>query len=63
LILTSYGKGAVILTTGRIHCKKDICHNLRQFDTNNASQKPDYRAGLPIARLRKIEDHVRAHLA
>jgi hypothetical protein len=32
LILTSYGKGAVILTTGRIHCKKDICHNLRQFE-------------------------------
>jgi AraC family transcriptional regulator len=24
---------------------------------------PDYRAGLPIARLRKIEDYVRAHLA
>ena len=31
--------------------------------TNIASQKPDYRGGLPIARLRKIEDYVRAHLA
>ncbi len=31
--------------------------------TNVASQKPDYRGGLPIARLRKIEDYVRARLA
>ena len=31
--------------------------------TNVAAQRPDYRGGLPIARLRKIEDHVRAHLA
>ena len=31
--------------------------------TTAASQKPDYRGGLPIARLRKIEDYVRAHLA
>jgi AraC family transcriptional regulator len=31
--------------------------------TNVASQRPDYRSGLPIARLRKIEDYVRAHLA
>jgi AraC family transcriptional regulator len=31
--------------------------------TNISSQKPDYRGGLPIARLRKIEDYVRAHLA
>jgi AraC family transcriptional regulator len=31
--------------------------------TNIASQRPDYRGGLPIARLRKIEDYVRAHLA
>jgi AraC family transcriptional regulator len=31
--------------------------------TNVASQKPDYRGGLPIARLRKIEDYVRVHLA
>ena len=30
--------------------------------TNIASQRPGYR-GLPIARLRKIEDYVRAHLA
>jgi transcriptional regulator GlxA family with amidase domain len=30
---------------------------------NIASQRPDYRGGLPIARLRKIEDYVRAHLA
>ena len=31
--------------------------------TNVASQRPDYRGGLPIARLRKIRDYVRAHLA
>jgi len=31
--------------------------------TNIASQRRDYRGGLPIARLRKIEDYVRAHLA
>jgi hypothetical protein len=31
--------------------------------TNVASQRPDYRGGLAIARLRKIEDYVRAHLA
>lgn len=31
--------------------------------TNVASQRPDYRGGLPIARLRKIEDYVRMHLA
>jgi len=31
--------------------------------TNIAAQRPDYRGGLPIARLRKIEDYVRAHLA
>jgi AraC family transcriptional regulator len=31
--------------------------------TNVASQKPDYRGGLPIARLCKIEDYVRAHVA
>jgi AraC-like DNA-binding protein len=31
--------------------------------TNVASQRPDYRGGLPIARLRKIEDYVHAHLA
>src|SRR5260221_5087830 len=31
--------------------------------TNIASQRPVYRGGLPIARLRKIEDYVRAHLA
>ena len=31
--------------------------------TNVASQRPDYRGGLPIARLRKIEDYVRVHLA
>jgi AraC family transcriptional regulator len=30
--------------------------------TNVTSQRPDYRGGLPIARLRKIEDYVRAHL-
>jgi AraC family transcriptional regulator len=31
--------------------------------TNIASQKPDHRGGLPIARLRKVEDYVHAHLA
>jgi AraC family transcriptional regulator len=31
--------------------------------TNFASQRPEYRGGLPIARLRKIEDYVRANLA
>jgi AraC family transcriptional regulator len=31
--------------------------------TNVASQRSDYRGGLPIARLRKIEDYVHAHLA
>ena len=30
---------------------------------NVASQRPDYRGGLPIARLRRIEDYVRANLA
>lgn len=30
--------------------------------TNVASQRPGYRGGLPIARLRKIEDYVREHL-
>ena len=31
--------------------------------TNIASEKPDYHGGLPIARLRKVEDYVHAHLA
>jgi AraC family transcriptional regulator len=31
--------------------------------TNIASEKPDYHGGLPIARLRKVEDYVRSHLA
>jgi len=31
--------------------------------TNPASQSPDYRGGLPVARLRKVEDYVRAHLS
>ncbi|MGA8654877.1 MAG: AraC family transcriptional regulator [Chthoniobacterales bacterium] len=31
--------------------------------TNLALQRPDYHRGLPIARLRKVEDYVRAHLA
>src|SRR5258707_14745322 len=31
--------------------------------TNIASQKPDHRGGLPVARLRKMEDYVHAHLA
>jgi AraC family transcriptional regulator len=30
--------------------------------TNIASKRPDYHGGLPIARLRKVEDYVRAHL-
>src|SRR6516164_7449579 len=31
--------------------------------SNIASEKPDYHGGLPIARLRKVEDYVRSHLA
>jgi AraC family transcriptional regulator len=31
--------------------------------TSLASPRPAYRGGLPIARLRKVEDYVRAHLA
>jgi AraC family transcriptional regulator len=31
--------------------------------TNIASEKPDYHGGLPITRLRKVEDYVRAHLS
>jgi AraC family transcriptional regulator len=31
--------------------------------TNIASERPDYHGGLPIARLHKVEDYVRAHLA
>jgi AraC family transcriptional regulator len=31
--------------------------------TNIAAERPDYRGGLPIARLHKVEDYVRAHLA
>jgi AraC-like DNA-binding protein len=38
-----------------------IC--IAQKFTNVASQRPDYRGGLPIARLRKIKDYVRGHLA
>jgi AraC family transcriptional regulator len=30
--------------------------------TNIAAQKPDYSGGLPVSRLRKIEDYVRAHI-
>jgi AraC family transcriptional regulator len=31
--------------------------------TNIASEKPDYHGGIPIARLRKVEDYVHTHLA
>ena len=31
--------------------------------TNIASKRPDYHGGLAIARLHKVEDYVRAHLA
>ena len=31
--------------------------------TNVGAEKPDHRGGLPITRLRKVEDYVRAHLA
>ena len=31
--------------------------------TNITPEKPDYHGGLPIARLRKVEDYVRSHLA
>ncbi len=31
--------------------------------THAASEKPDFRGGLPIRQLRKVEDYVREHLA
>jgi AraC family transcriptional regulator len=31
--------------------------------TDAATEKPDFRGGLPIRQLRKVEDHVREHLA
>ena len=31
--------------------------------TNRATEKPDFHGGLPIRQLRKVEDHVREHLA
>ena len=34
-----------------------------QYTNVAAAPRPDYRGGLPIARLRKIEDYVRGHLA
>jgi AraC family transcriptional regulator len=37
-------------------------HLAEQY-TNLAAQGPEQRGGLPIARLRKIEDYVRGHLA
>ena len=37
-------------------------HLAEQY-TNIASQRPEQRGGLPIARLRKIEDYAREHLA
>jgi AraC family transcriptional regulator len=37
-------------------------HLAEQY-TNVAAQRPEQRGGLPIARLRKIEDYVRGHLA
>ncbi len=40
----------------------DVIHIAEKY-TNIASQRSDYRGGLPIARLRKIEDYVHAHLA
>jgi AraC family transcriptional regulator len=36
--------------------------HLAEKYTNIATQKPDYYGGLPVTRLRKIEDYVRAHL-
>ena len=37
--------------------------HLAEKYTNVALQRPECRGGLPIARLRKIEDYVRAHFA
>ena len=37
--------------------------HIAEKHTNIASQQPDYRGGLPIARLRKVEDYVHANLA
>lgn len=40
-----------------------IASYLAEKYTDAASEKPDFRGGLPIRQLRKIEDHVREHLA
>jgi AraC family transcriptional regulator len=40
-----------------------IASYLAEKYTDAASEKPDFRGGLPIRQLRKIEEHVREHLA
>jgi AraC family transcriptional regulator len=37
-------------------------HLVEKF-TDAAAERPDYRGGLPIGKLRKVEDHVREQLA
>jgi AraC family transcriptional regulator len=37
--------------------------HIAERHTNVAARQPDYRGGLRIARLRKVEDYVRTHLA
>jgi AraC family transcriptional regulator len=44
-------------------CAHLLAIHIAEKYMNVASQRPDYRGGLPIARLRKIEDYVRANLA
>ena len=37
--------------------------HIAEKHTDIGAEKPDYRGGLPIVRLRKVEDYVRAHFA
>src|SRR6516225_12065812 len=54
----SFYQGAPDRTTGEV-----FPQYIAEKYTNIASEKPDYHGGLPIARLRKVEDYVRVHLA
>ena len=40
-----------------------IASFLAEKYTDRASEKPDFRGGLPIRQLRKVEDHVHENLA
>ena len=54
-------------TPGKFKRIADLAQLLASFlaekYTDVASEKPDFRGGLPIRQLRKVEDHVRDHLA